>query len=143
MKITLRNNVTNLPYSLHDSAIIGLIISDNKLTMRLQSGFIVNSEPFSQVNGEVVFENVDWDFSYIYLISYKDVLCGNVGHFSGEKISLWDFITKKKQFNIDVVDETYGYNLSKFGGYIFLEGNTYECMMEIYHLGDMKYLENE
>ncbi len=145
MKKIIRKNI-NLPYSLHDSSIIHFEAKEDKLTFQFKSGIFKAVEPYSEIEGNVIFENVDWDFSYIYLLSYKDVLCGNCGNFSGEKISLLDFINKHKASSLkfDIIDETYGYNKSKFNGFIsFSDTRMYECFVEIYHLGDMHYYLDE
>lgn len=49
------------------------------------------------------------DFCYVYLMEYTDVLCGNEGHFDGEKTSLAKFIGQV-DIHMDVMEETYGDN---------------------------------
>lgn len=143
MKRVVRGNVINLPYSLHDGTVIGFEVTGDKLVMQFQYGFIKTIEPFDQVNGNVEFEKADWDFSYVYLFEYQDVLCGNVGSFTGEKMELKKFIDQFKNFKFDLVDETYGYNLSKFDGYLSDGYSIKECSIQIYHLGDMSYIVEE
>lgn len=143
MKKVIRSNITNLPYSLHDGVVTAFEVSEDNLIMKFQSGFIKTTEPFEQISGSVAIENIDWDFSFVYLLDYKDVLCGNVGSFTGRKIKLKTFINQFKYAKFDLIDETYGYNTSKFDGYLSKGGSCQECKIEIYHLGDMSYLVDE
>lgn len=143
MKKVVRNNVINLPYSLHDGAVVRFEAAEDKFAMQFQYGFVKTVEPFEQVNGNIEFEKVDWDFSFAYLLEYQDVLCGNVGHFTGKKMSLKEFISHYNNAKFDVIDETYGYNTSKFDGYLSDKGSVKECIIEIYHLGDMSYIVEE
>lgn len=140
MKKVIRNNIINLPYSLHDGAVIGLEAEEDKLLMKFQYGFIETIEPFKQISGNVKFEGIDWDFSFVYFFEYQDVLCGNAGHFTGKKMSLQEFISQYNNIKFDIMDETYGYNMSKFSGYLTDRDSIKECIIEIYHMGDMSYI---
>lgn len=143
MKKIIRSNVVNLPYSLHDGAVIDFEVVDDRLVMKFQYGYVKTVEPFEQVSGNVEFEKVDWDFSFVYLLEYKDCLCGNVGSFTGEKMELKEFINKFGNAKFDIIDETYGHNISKLDGYFIDKDSIKECRMEIYHLGDMSYIVDE
>lgn len=79
----------------------------------------------------------------MYLLEYQDVPCGNCGSFTGEKKDLHEFIDQYRNAGFDIMDETYGYNMSKFSGYLSAEGSVKECIIEIYHLGDMSYIVEE
>ena len=138
MTKTIRNNI-HPPYSLHDMNVIDFEATGNTLIMRTQSGIVKTTPPFGQPNGSIEFHNVQWDFSYAYLLDFT----GNVGSFSGEKLFLKDFIEKFKPFGFNVMDETYGYNTAKFSGYLLYNRRHYECFIEIYHEGDMIYVTDE
>lgn len=135
---TVRKNVCP-PYSLHDMNVVSFEITDNNIVMRTQSGMIKTTPPYSQPDGYVEFHNVKWDFSYVYLLDF----CGNVGSFSGEKIFLKGFIEKFVPLGFTVMDETYGYNLTKLSGYLTHNRRLYECMVEVYHEGDMVFFTEE
>lgn len=140
MKKVVRNNINDLPYSLHDGVVIGFEVIGDTLVMKFQYGFLRTTHPFEQINGSIEIEKIDWDFSFVYLLDYQDVLCGNVGSFTGKKMELKTFINQFKSVEFTLIDETYGYNTSKFDGYLS-DGDMFrECMIEIYHLGDMSYL---
>ena len=135
MKITIRDNI-NAPYTLHDMSVCEFNIRDNDIVIKTQSG-IVELAPLSrQVEGYVEFHNVQWDFSYVYLLG----VTGNVGTFTGKKMFLKDFIDNYKQFGFSVMDETYGYNMTKYCGYLLANRQHCECIIEIYHEGDMVFV---
>ena len=77
MKKVVRNNINNLPYSLHDGVVIGFEITGDNLVMKFQHGFLRTVEPFEQINGSIEIQKIDWDFSFVYLLDYQDVICGN------------------------------------------------------------------
>lgn len=143
MNKVIRSNVVHLPYSLHDRTVIGFEVANDILRMQFQDGFVKTIEPFEQIDGSIEFEKIDWDFSFVYLLEYQNVLCGNVGCFTGSKMNLKDFINHFNEFTFEVVDETYGFNTSKFDGYFSGKDEIKECMIEIYHLGDMSYIVKE
>ena len=134
MKRTVRGN-SDAGYSLHDMNVIAFDINDNDIVMRTQSGMVETVPPYRQLNGVVEFHGVQWDFSYIYLLG----VTGNIGTFTGEKMYLKDFISKVTSFGFSVMDETYGYNMTKYSGYIMFDRRHYECIIEIYHEGDMVF----
>jgi len=135
MKRTVRSNI-DTGYSLHDMNVIAFDIDDNDIVMRTQSGMVETSPPYRQIGGVVEFHGVQWDFSYLYLLG----VTGNVGTFVGEKMYLKDFISKVTSFGFSVMDETYGYNMTKYSGYIMFDRRHYECIIEIYHEGDMLFV---
>ena len=135
MKKTIRNNI-NSPYTLHDMNACAFDVSDNDIIMKTQSGIVEVASPCRQLDGYVEFHNVQWDFSFVYLLG----VTGNVGTFTGEKMFLKDFIEKSKQFGFSIMDETYGYNMTKYNGYLLSNRQHYECVIEIYHEGDMVFV---
>lgn len=138
MKRTIRENI-KVPYSLHDMNIMEFDVHENDLIMKTQSGMIKVTEPCEQVDGYVEFYDIDWDFSYVYLLDYN----GNIGSFTGEKMMFKDFIETYKVFGLSVIDEVYGYNQTKYWGYLTSNRKTQECIIEIYHMGDMVFIEVE
>lgn len=135
MKKTIRDNI-NMEYSLHDMNVIVIEVTANGLVMRTQSGMIKTTPPFGQLNGYVEFYNVQWEFSYVYLLDFA----GNIGTFTGEKMFLKEFIAKFVPLGFSIMDETYGYNMTKYSGYLTSNGQHCECVIEIYHEGDMVFV---
>lgn len=137
MKKVIRDNI-NTPYSLHDMNVIAFEIEGDAVVMKTQSGMIATDGLGRQVDGFVEFHDVRWDFSYVYLLG----VTGNIGSFTGEKLFFKDFIERYKQFGFSVMDETYGYNMTKYNGYLLSNRQHHECIIEIYHEGDMIFVED-
>ena len=137
MKRTIRENI-NPAYSLHDMNVIAFEVNGNDIVMRTQSGMVKAAPPFSQVDGYVEFHNVRWDLSFVYLLGAT----GNEGIFTGEKMFLKDFISKSTPFGFSVMDETYGYNTTNFSGYLTFNRGHHECFIDIFHEGDMVFVES-
>ena len=138
MERTIRDNI-NTPYTLHDMSVCEFNILDNDIVMKTQSGIVEITALSRQVEGYVEFHNVQWDFSYVYLLG----VTGNVGTFTGKKMFLKDFIDNYKQFGFSIMDETYGYNMTKYCGYLLANRQHCECIIEIYHEGDMVFVAGE
>lgn len=135
---TIRENI-NPAYSLHDMNVISFEVKENDIIMKTQSGMIKTTPICTQTDGYVEFHHVRWDFSYVYLLG----VTGNVGTFTGEKMFLKDFLERYKQFGFSIMDETYGYNMTKYCGYLLSNRQHHECMIEIYHEGDMVFVAEE
>ncbi len=138
MKKIIRKNIEN-SHSLHDMNVTALEIIENDIVMKLQYGMVKIVPPYQAVEGFVEFHNVDFDFCCVYVFDGD----GNVGNFSGKKMSLQDFILEFQPLGFEVIDETYGYNMSHFGGFLSTDNRLLECRIEISHMGDMVFVETE
>lgn len=138
MKKTVRDNI-NTAFSLHDMTVTAFDVSGEDIVMKTQSGMVETTAPYRQLDGFVEFHGVRWDFSYVYLLG----VTGNIGTFTGEKLFFKDFLEKYKQFGFSVMDETYGYNMTKYTGFLLSNRQHCECIIEIYHEGDMVFVTEE
>lgn len=136
MREVIRHNI-NVPYSLHDMNVAAFEVTGNDLILRTRSGMIRTGEPCIQVDGHVKFFDVRWDFSHVYLLG----ITGNAGTFSGEKLLLRDFLNRFPVFGFCVMDETYGFNMTRYTGYLSAKGIFCECVLELYHEGDMVFVD--
>lgn len=141
MKKTVRENIKTA-YSLHDMRVASFEIRKDQLTMHLATGMIQTGEPGGQPDGQVEFHRVCWDFSYAYLLQYQG-LAGNTGPFRGEKLFLQDFLGRFPDPVYTILDETYGYNQTKYSGFLHTDDGIWECMLEICHDGDMIFVSRE
>lgn len=131
------------PYSLHDVKIIDLEFKNGNLLLKTQYGFFQTQLPYKQVDGDLMVTGVSEEDSYAYIMEYTDVLCGNVGNYTGEKMELKDFINRfgDEFLAFDIIDESFGFSNYKFTG--FLSGKDvkiYEFFLDIYFQGDIIYL---
>lgn len=138
MKRTIRQNIC-AAYSLHDMNVDAFDVQGDTITMRTQTGIVQTTPPYSQVDGYVRFEGVRWDFSYAYMMTP----IGNTGEFSGKKVFLRDFLAGLNTFGFCIMDETYGYNMTKLSGFLTHRRTFHECIIEIYHEGDMIFVAEE
>ena len=133
---TVRENI-GAPYSLHDMNVIAFEVDGEYMAMRTQSGMCRTVPPLGQPDGYVEFHRVQWDFSYVYLLNFT----GNVGTFGGRKMFLKEFIESYPQMSFCIMDETYGYNCTRYTGYLNSDKTFGECIVEIYHEGNMVFVE--
>lgn len=136
MKHTIRQSI--LPqYSLHDMAVTELLVDGDDMVLRSESGILRTTPVCRQFDGYLKFQDVQWDLCYVYLME----ISGNEGLFSGQKISLKNFMDRYKPFGFCVMDETYGYNMTKYSGYLTTAGHHYECIVELYHEGGIIFVD--
>ena len=138
MKKQIRENI-NSAFTLHDRTVTAIGIIGSNIIMRTQSGIFETTSPYRLLDGYVEFRNVQMDFSYVYVLD----IAGNVGEFTGKKMFLKDFIVQYRDLKLSVMDETYGYNLTKYAGFLLENQQRYECIIEIYHEGDMVFVVEE
>ena len=143
MKQTIRKNITDIPYSLHDAEVNKMTVEGKKLTLAFKNGYVQNAEPYDDVKGTVVFDGIDWDCSFACVYKCKEFTLENTGAIEGEKQMLKDFAESFGDAVFEIVDETYGYNETKLEGYLYRSDDTFECSIGIYHMGDMRYLVEE
>ena len=139
MKRTLRENITTLPYNLHDMHVTGLIVDGNDIILQFKDGIYQNMIDGERVKGEIRFHKADRDFCFAYVLDF----CGNEGTFTGRKQFLADFAEKNKTLDFEIIDETYGYNSSRFAGWLWSGEKPKECVLELYHFGSMEYITKE
>lgn len=138
MKKTIRENIKTA-YSLHDMNVIVFEVNENDMVMRTQSGIVAATEPYGQPDGYVEFHDIDWDFCFVYILDFT----GNIGAFTGKKMMLKDFVEDYHNAVFSIIDETYGYNQTKYSGWLSENQTVQECVIEIYHTGDMVFVTEE
>lgn len=143
MKIVVKQPDPEPPYSLHDAHIMELRAEGDTLRLVTQYGYVCATPPFGQVDGDVELTGVDLESSYVYVMEYTDVLCGNCGHFTGRKMTLEDFLREYPRFYLDIMDEVYGYRQVKLSGFLGLAEQLMEFSIELYYTGEFRYLLKE
>lgn len=143
MKIVVKKPNPDPPYSLHDAHIMELQAEGDTLRLLTQYGYVRTEEPFGQVDGDVELTGVDLESSYVYIMEYQDVLCGNCGSFSGKKMTLETFLREYSDATLDIMDESYGFRLAVLSGFLNLRDRILEFKLEIYYTGEVRYLLKE
>lgn len=143
MKTVVKQPNPDPPYSLHDAYIMEVQVEGDTLRLITQCGYVCTVEPCGQVEGDVEITGVDWESSYVYVMEYQDVLCGNCGAFAGHKMTLETFIQKYSDGALDIMDETYGFRLAALSGFLNLRERLLEFKLEIYYTGEFRYLLKE
>lgn len=143
MKITVKKPNPDPPYSLHDAHIMELQAEGDTLRLLTQYGYVRTEEPFGQVDGDVELTGVDWESSYVYVMEYQDVLCGNCGAVTGRKMTLDTFLREYSDGTLDIMDESYGFRLAVLSGFLNLRDRVLEFKLEIYYTGEVRYLLKE
>lgn len=125
------------PYSLHDMRINKIDIKDDKIYLYFENGYVEAKEPYNQVDGYIIIEGVDFDFVAVQLESDN----GQYGSFTGEKLSLEDFLKKYKWTSFEIVDELHGYNQVLYSGYLSVKDkdNSIAMDLSIYYEGNIVY----
>jgi hypothetical protein len=136
LKEVIRENII-CPYGLHDMNTTRFEVCNKDILMRLQSGMYKISDPVKQVEGYVKFCDVDFDFCFVTIINELV----NEGPITGEKMSFLNFINRYQNFSFEIIDEVYGYNKTKFWGWLSAGGDLKECIIEFYHFGDMIFVD--
>lgn len=137
MIVTKRQNMPELPYSLHDARVNRIALSGDQITLYFDEGYYRPvDDDCLPVKGYITLEHVDFDFCHAYLLDIEENDCEK---FSGERFALQAFAARFPKMDFEIIDETYGYNQSKFTGFFYEGKNTRECMVEIYHFGAMTY----
>lgn len=143
--VSIRRNITALEYSLHDAHMSGIKLKKYDKEWQTANVKINFKEGFYKpkdgdclpIPGYLFFENVALYFSNVYIMSTSGE---NYGKIKGRKYSLKKFIKKYPKVDMEIIDETYGYNQSKFAGWFYDGKDIKEFILELYHTGDMKYV---
>lgn len=136
-----------LNYSLHDSRVNKIEISERSLIFYFEEGFYKLGNPVQKIDArqcQLIVDGVNWDFSYIYILDSVDVSMNDNGSFQGVKYSIANYhkVMMTQKHKLDIVGETYGYNQANFSGFIMLDEKILEFKLEINHTGDLNYIIN-
>jgi hypothetical protein len=127
-----------LPVSLHDARLNHIEIRNDTIGFIIEGGICTIQDDQVEQTGkaQILFPKADFDFCRVYCTG-KDNL--------RKPWDIRDFAKqiRNNQMIIDIIDETYGYNQAKFGCDMTIGGNWFDCEIQIYHLGLVKYLWEE
>ena len=127
------------PYSLHDSQITKIEVTEDEIVFRFKGGFYENNSDEKKVNGKVIIQKPDLDFCSVHILSDD----GFYGKFKGRKMSLPKFCSIFKKFTFEVTDELFGYNKAEYSGFLTAKVNgekiSKEMNISLYFSGNIIY----
>lgn len=126
----IKPNLT-LPISLHDTVISSIDITDDSITFNFSEGFYLIDDNKVEVSGQatLTLTGIDFDFSTVYYCKDKE----------RHEVTFADLSKDISKYRLEVVDENYGYNQSKFGCSLFKEDLIYWVEINIYHFNEAIY----
>ncbi len=127
------------PYNLHDMNIIAFEVTGNDIILRTQSGIVMAVPPYSQRDGYAEIHGVRWEYSYVLFLRHTS----DMGVFNAEMHYLKEFVENFQNAGFSVMDTTYCGDITKFSGFLSFGEDVIECIIEIYHEGDMVFVDED
>ncbi len=126
------------PFGLQDMIFDRMEVRDNNLILFFPEGIISNSDPYQVISGSVILTQVDFEDSFVHLLSHYAML----GEFAGRKVELLRFLHDYRFRDFEISNEYHGHDSTIYKGY-FARFNdqdlVVEAMIEITHHGDVVY----
>ncbi len=124
-----------LPVSLHDARLNSIEIENDIIIFIMEDGIRTINDSHVEQTGKakVSFPKVDFDFCKVYCT-------GKDGYRKEWDIRDFAIQLQTSRLIIDIIDETYGYNQAKFSCDLTLNDEWFDCDLEIYHFGPMRYV---
>ena len=127
---------SDIIFSLSGSRVKGIKFHNKTLTLKVDSLFqYVNNEEVEN-EGEVCFK--DCDLRLCSVLIFNKTL--GKGHFTGDSISLEEFMDVHRNCEFEIITEGYFGNSTTYSGWLWEEGkNPVSAIMYIWNSGDMEY----
>lgn len=133
-----RKKAPDQRFSLHDARIIAMERRGDDLFLKTDYGHI-DLEKNDGVNGDLLITEVSFDDSYVYVIDFGRV--ENIGCFSGEKMTLEDFLSRfEADAAIEVYSEYDGFRAYYVKGFYCLGEEFSEITLDFYFTGSVEYV---
>ena len=127
---------SNIIFSLQNSRVKEFKFHNKMLTLRLDTLFRYIDNEEREYTGEVCFK--DWDLSLCSMLIFNKTL--GKGRFTGNSISLKEFMEVHKNSEFEIITEGYFGNSTTYSGWLWEEGkNPVSAIMYIWNSGDMEY----
>lgn len=125
-------------FSLHDARIIAMERRGDDFFLKTDYGYI-DLEKNDGVNGDLLITDVSFDDSYVYRVNFEKGV-ENIGRFSGEKMTLEDFLPRfEADAAIEVYSEYDGFRAYYVKGFYCLGEEVSEITLDFYFTGSVNY----
>lgn len=134
---TVYQHLSTIPYSLHDMCVQHIEVIGDTVKLHMAYGYVKTTEPYGQVDGDVLIEGVDFDFCSVYLLGDST----HYGDFYGRKLDFLAFLREYPSFSFEIIDELYGYHQVCYSGYLSLpkQDTLIEVNICLYYNGNIIY----
>ncbi len=134
-----RKKAPDQRFSLHDARIIAMERRGDDLFLKTDYGY-ADVEKNDGVNGDLLITEVSFDDSYVYMVNF-DRGVENIGCFSGEKMTLEDFLPRfEADAAIEVYSEYDGFRAYYVNGFYCLGEEMSEITLDFYFTGSVEYV---
>ncbi len=121
-----------LPVSLHDARVTDITVKGDTVVFVFADGIRTVAKDVRQTGyAAVTFTKVDFDFCSVFCTTPEGRRTG---------LGITAFAAARPLPMLDIIDETYGYNQAKFSCNFTQSGAWCVCDIEIYYLGEMRYM---
>ena len=127
-----------LPISLHDARVTKVIskystenFDECSIVLEFENGFIKidKNEVYQTGKSSLEISGIDYDYSHVYYCE------GN----RRKRVEFEKFAEDVLQNSFEIIDETYGYNQTKFSGNLIFNDKWLDAEIEIYHFNQSIY----
>lgn len=131
-----RNRTEPIPFSLHDSHIQKMTVSDNALILKVNKVFQYTDTEQRIYTGDIIFTKTDLEDCSMFIFD-ADVYRGD---FQGKVIDLKEYLEHYPLAEFEILTESYhGYN-SIYIGLLRQEGKkTVSAILTLWNMGEMIY----
>lgn len=132
-----RPPIPKLPYSLHDARINSILIDHKQITFKFKEGFYEYSDSEEYIHkGSVILEDVDFDYTTIMIMKVKE---DHTKSYKSKDYTLKEFLNKYKKYELEIIDEYYGYHSLSWQGWLWKGSKIREFIINISFNGNMYY----
>lgn len=115
------------PFALLDRTTSRIEHVNDDVKFFFDQGYTHPEDASAEIHDTVLFEDVSWRQSYVYLMEEEEVN----GAFYGRKIELEEFIKRYYIYTLDIHSESYGDHLATYTGYLYLPDRQKEVQMTV------------
>ena len=125
-------------YSLHDAHINRIEHKQDNLALYFNYIFSYNEKTEQTHKAKIIFEHTDIDDIRVLVFNKRWL-----DDFQGECIDLETYQKKYKNYEFEVIDESYNWGKAVYQGWLWVQETLVYCIMNIYFKGEMIYVIDE